>query len=223
MCLGGGHFQMPAIRYAKSKGYEVVLCDYLPDNPGQKHADIWHAVSTTDMEAVLKIAKQEKIDGIVAYASDPAAPTAAYVAQEMGLPGNPFASVQILTHKDLYRAFLHQHGFHAPKIYTDNPVAPCIIKPVDSSGSKGITIVRDNKEIPQAIDYALGFSRCKRTIAEQLVVRKGYQIAGDGFVVIGNAERTTDDDTIPCGPYRLTLRYDESMEFPWVLAHAELC
>lgn len=46
---------------------------------------------------------------------------------------------------------------------------------------------------------------------------------GDGFVVIGSAERTTDDETIPCGPYRLTLRYDESMEFPWVLTNAELC
>lgn len=45
----------------------------------------------------------------------------------------------------------------------------------------------------------------------------------DGYVVIGSAERTTDDEAIPGGPYRLTLRYDETMEFPWVLSRAELC
>jgi hypothetical protein len=43
---------------------------------------------------------------------------------------------------------------------------------------------------------------------------------GDGFV-IATGERTTDDETVPGGPYLLTLRYDEKMEFPWVLTHAE--
>ncbi len=46
---------------------------------------------------------------------------------------------------------------------------------------------------------------------------------GDGFVIVASAERTTDDETLPCGPYRLTLRYDETMKCPWVLTHAELC
>jgi hypothetical protein len=43
---------------------------------------------------------------------------------------------------------------------------------------------------------------------------------GDGFV-IATAHRTTDDETLPSGPYRLTLRYDKTMECPWVLTHAE--
>lgn len=60
-----------------------MLCDYLPDNPGQYHADKFYQVSTTDKEAILKVAQDEHVDYIIAYASDPAAPTAAYVAENL--------------------------------------------------------------------------------------------------------------------------------------------
>lgn len=79
LLLGGSAAQLIAIEKAKELGYYTVLCDYLTDNPGQYIADSFHLVSTTDKEAVLAVAKEEKIDGIVAYSSDPAAPTAAYV------------------------------------------------------------------------------------------------------------------------------------------------
>ncbi len=81
LLLGGSTQQIPAIEYANKMGYYTLLCDYLPDNPGKKYADKFYCVSTTDKDAVLKVAEKEKIDGIVAYASDPAAPTAAYVAE----------------------------------------------------------------------------------------------------------------------------------------------
>ena len=98
-------------------GFYTVTCDYLPENPGHKFADEYYNVSTTDKEAVLSLAKKLQIDGIVAYASDPAAPTAAYVAEKMGLPGNPYESVKILTEKDLFRDFLHNHGLNCPKAH----------------------------------------------------------------------------------------------------------
>ena len=50
LILGGTYFQIPAIRYAKSKGYYVVTCDYLPSNPGHKLADEYYNISTTDKE-----------------------------------------------------------------------------------------------------------------------------------------------------------------------------
>lgn len=73
--LGGSLFQIPPIKYAKEQGHYVITCDYLPDNPGHKFAHEFHNVSTTDKDAILKLAKELKVDGIVAYASDPAAPT----------------------------------------------------------------------------------------------------------------------------------------------------
>lgn len=194
--LGGSLFQIPPIKYAKEQGHYVITCDYLPDNPGHKFADEYHNVSTTDKNAVLKLAKELKVDGIVAYASDPAAPTQAYVANKLGLPSNPYESVEILARKDLFRQFLKEHDFLIPKSnsfyrledaknWIDELTFPIIIKPVDSSGSKGVTKVNRKEDIEQAFNYALTFSREKKIVIEEFFVRDGYQVAGDGFIVNG--------------------------------------
>ena len=115
LMLGGAKQQIPIIKTAKDMGYYVITCDYEPENPGHKLADEYYNVSTTDLDGVLELAKRLKIDGIIAYASDPAAPTAAYVAEKMGLPGNPYESVKLCTEKDLFRTFLKEHGFNCPQ------------------------------------------------------------------------------------------------------------
>lgn len=194
--LGGSLFQIPPIKYAKEQGHYVITCDYLPDNPGHKFADEFHNVSTTDKDAILKLAKELKVDGIVAYASDPAAPTQAYVANKLGLPSNPYESVEILARKDLFRDFLKKHNFLVPKSnsfyrledaknWIDELTFPIIVKPVDSSGSKGVTKVVKKEDIKKAFEYALIFSREKKIVLEEFFVRDGYQVAGDGFVVNG--------------------------------------
>ncbi len=196
--MGGSAQQVVAIESAKRLGYYTVLCDYLPDNPGQYHADVFYQVSTTDKEAVLKVAVNEKIDGILAYASDPAAPTAAYVAEKLGLPGNPYKSVEILCNKDLFRKFLAEHDFCTPKAKGYGSIAdaedelksglfsfPVIVKPVDSSGSKGVSRINSIDEVKEKLEYAMSFSRSKRIIIEEWVEKYGYQIAGDGLSIDG--------------------------------------
>ena len=100
LSLGGSAQQVVALETARRLGLRTVLCDYLPDNPGQFHADKFYCTSTTNREAILKVAEEEKIDGIIAYASDPAAPTAAFVAERLGLPTNPCESVEIQVESD---------------------------------------------------------------------------------------------------------------------------
>ena len=196
LILGGSDYQTTAIRYAKRQGHYVITCDYLPDNPGHRLADEYHNVSTTDIEGVLAIAQQAKIDGILAYASDPAAPTAAYVAGRLGLPGNPLEAVQILTSKHLFRQFLHEHGFNAPQFCSAATVEearagfaqlrpPILLKPVDSSGSKGVRILDGVDGIAEAFEAALAYSRAKRVILEEYVAAARFQVAGDGFVENG--------------------------------------
>ena len=196
LMLGGSMQQIPAIKRAKEMGNYVVVCDYLPDNPGQYYADEYHNVSTTEPEAVLALSQKIEINGIVAYASDPAAPTAAYVAEKMGLPGNPYKSVKILTQKDLFRAFLREHGFNAPQAQGYNTYEaamddigrfcfPVMVKPVDSSGSKGVVKVYDTDGVKVAVKEALSYSRRKRFLIEEFIEKKGYQISGDGFSVDG--------------------------------------
>lgn len=199
LLLGGSAQQIAAIETAKRLGYYTILCDYLTDNPGQYHADKFYLVSTTDREAVLEVAKQEKVDGILAYASDPAAPTAAYVAQKLGLPGNPLESVEILCNKDRFREFLKMNGFCTPKASAfcsveDAAAAlreglfryPVIVKPVDSSGSKGVGRIDEPSEAEERLTYAMRFSRCKKIIIEEFVEKHGYQVAGDGLSIDGD-------------------------------------
>ncbi|MFA8434756.1 MAG: hypothetical protein ACEPOZ_09590 [Marinifilaceae bacterium] len=196
LMLGGSHFQIPAILYAREVGNYVVTCDYLPDNPGHQYAHEYYNVSTTDKEAVLELAQKLEIDGIVAYASDPAAPTAAFVAEKMSLPGNPFDSVKILTEKDLYRDFLHQNGFNSPPVLSCRSYDeikkevlrlnyPVVVKPVDSSGSKGVTKVDKALDLKYAVVEALKYSRCKRFVVEGFIRKKYPQLDGDIFVYDG--------------------------------------
>lgn len=186
--LGASYFQLRPIRYAKAQGHYVITCDNVPGNPGHALADEHHIVSTTDMMGVLRLARDLEINGIVAYASDPAAPTAAYVAEHMRLPGNPYKSVLTMTHKDLWREWQKKEFFSHPKVYTkttDILKFPVVVKPVDSSGSKGVTILRSIKGLNDAIQEAIKYSIRKEVIFEEYIPLDGYQIAGDGFVVDG--------------------------------------
>lgn len=198
LLLGGSAQQIVAIETAKNLGYYTVVCDYLPDNPGQHFADKFYLVSTTDKEAILDVAKKEQVDGILAYASDPAAPTAAYVAEKLGLHGNPYDSVEILCNKDKFREFLKNNGFNTPKAKGYSNIAdaladiknnlfklPVIVKPVDSSGSKGVSKISNFNEAPDKLSYAIGFSISKKIIVEEFVEKLGYQIAGDGLSING--------------------------------------
>lgn len=197
LLLGGSAQQVVAIKAARNLGYYTILCDFLPDNSGQYVADKFYLVSTTDKNAVLEVAQKEQIDGVLAYASDPAAPTAAYIAEKLGLPGNPYRSVEILCNKDQFRKFLLENGFSAPKAtgysFAEDALKdktsyeyPIIIKPVDSSGSKGATVLYSENGLVDALEFAFSFSRCHRIIVERFIEKKHpYLIGGDIFIEDG--------------------------------------
>lgn len=197
LLLGGSAQQVVAIKTAKALGYYTVLCDYLPDNPGQYVADKYYNASTTDVEAVYRIAQEEQVSGILAYASDPAALPGAIVAERLGLPTNPVKSVEILGLKYPWRQFLQSNGFACPKVFAfhpDTPVAeikekafhftfPLVVKPTDSSGSKGVTKLENWDGLDEAIAWADSYSRNKVLLIEEYIQR-GYPsvIGGDIFV-----------------------------------------
>lgn len=200
LLLGGSRQQVVAIEAAKHAGYFTVLCDYLPDNPGQYVADKFYQVSTTDVEAVLKVAKDEKVDGVLAYASDPAALPAAIVADKLGLPTNPVRSVEILGIKHKFREFLKNNGFAYPHYFAfpkDIEITelesriktlrfPLVIKPTDSSGSKGVTRLMSVAGLGRAVEVAAEYSRNGVLIAEEYIEYVFPEvIGGDIFVEDG--------------------------------------
>lgn len=236
LMLGGSIYQTYAIKEAVRQGHYVITCDYLPSNPGHKFAHEYHNVSTTDKEAVLALAKELKVDGVVAYASDPAAPTAAYVCEKLGLPTSPYKSVEILSNKDLFRDFLQKNHFNCPRAigFTNYEEAlaridefkmPVMIKPVDSSGSKGINKMTDKSQLKSYVEDALHYSRGKRFLIEEFIVKKGHQISGDAFSVdgklvfhcLGNEfyNPDCDKDFAPlgeCWPFQMDYKYIKDLE-----------
>lgn len=221
LLLGGSAQQLVAIRAAKQLGYYTIVIDYLPDNPGQFEADKFYGESTTDLDAVFRIAREEKVDGILAYASDPAALPAAIVAERLGLPSNPAKSVEILGIKHAWREFLQNNGFACPNHYSfksDTPLAkiansiqnfsfPLVVKPTDSSGSKGVTTIDTWQDLGNAITIADSYSRNKVLLIEEFITR-GFPavIGGDIFVwdgkivLFGEMECLRDEQNSPLIP-----------------------
>ena len=192
MLLGGIRYLLPVIEAAHKMGVHVITADYLPDNIAHKYSDEYVNVSIIDRDAVLKVAQEKKIDGILSFGVDPGVVTAAYVAEKMGLPTPPLASVEILQNKDKFRNFLAANGFNCPfcRGYANKRAAlsdkfdyPVIVKPVDSAGSKGCARVDSAVKLPLAIDYAISESHSGRFIIEQFLEKAYASSDTDSFSI----------------------------------------
>ena len=197
MLLGGIRYLLPAIEAAHKHDIYVITVDYLPNNIAHQYSDEYHNVSILDKEAVLVLAKEYQIDGILSYAVDPGVVTAAYVAEQMGLPFTcSYETACILQDKSRFRKFLFENGFNVPnaKGYAliedalkdiDYFNWPVIVKPVDSAGSKGVSRVEDPKDLPKAISHALEESHNGHFIIEDFLELEGFQSSADCFSVDG--------------------------------------
>ena len=195
MILGGSRYALPVIEAAHKLGLYVITCDYLPDNYAHRFSDEYCNVSIIDKEATLEAARRLEIDGIVSFACDPGVVTAAYVAEEMGLPNvGPYESVCILQNKGRFRRFLAEHGFTVPAARQyragEEPDPslfhwPVIVKPTDSAGSKGVTRVDRPEDLPAAVAHALDYSHCGEFIVEDFITQKGFSSDTDCFSVNG--------------------------------------
>ncbi|MCC5915620.1 MAG: ATP-grasp domain-containing protein [Balneolaceae bacterium] len=196
LILGATKDQIPLIIRAKEMGIYVIVCTYNPSEPGIALADEYHNVSTTDREAVLDLAQKSKVQHVLTYASDTSGPVAAYVAEELGLPGNPYSVVEMMTDKEKFRTFQKNNGFSYPNFMVwrdaDSSLGsefelqyPFIVKPVDSSGGRGIKKINALEELHPYLKEAMEYSASKRVILEELIGSNHPQVHGNGFVVDG--------------------------------------
>ena len=197
MLLGGLRYLLPVIEEAHKLGTYVITADYLPDNIAHKYSDEYCNVSIIDKDAVLKEAQRLQIDGILSHAVDPGVVTAAYVAEQMGLPFQcSYKTACILQDKHLFRKFLSDNGFNCPNAKGYNNVQdalkdvdyfnwPVIVKPVDSAGSKGVTKVEEKEKLQEAIEFALSESHNGYFIIEDFLEKQGFSAGSESFVVDG--------------------------------------
>lgn len=219
MLLGGIRYLLPVIKAAHEQGYYVITADYLPDNIAHKFSDEYVNVSIIDKEAVLQVAQEKQIDGIMSFGVDPGVVSASYVQNQMGLPSfGPFESVEILQNKDKFRAFLTENGFNVPKAKGFSSIEeamsdltwmpwPCIVKPTDSAGSKGVTRVDNPEVLKSALEYAFEHSISGHVIVEEFLDKKGCSSDTDSYAQDGvlkfvsfSAQRFDADATNPYTP-----------------------
>jgi len=196
MILGAGPFQAPAIRKAVELGCYVITVDYIPHNIGHQFGHKYINCSTTDKESVLRAAIELKIDGICTFSSDVAVPTMAYVSDQLGLPGTTLAIAETMATKHLFRKFLKDAGISQPAFISGEIFSsieegihhlspPLIFKPVDASGSRGLTYINqiDLQSCEKAFQKARDFSRSSTVCVEEIV--PGIEVGGDAILIDG--------------------------------------
>lgn len=213
LVLAASTYQIPVIESAKRLGYRVITTDNNPSNPGHVLADQSFRVNTTDLDGVLALAIRENIEGVISPCTDVAVATAAYVAEQLHLPGPTPAATRILTHKQYFREFLAKAGFMCPLAFplaSNAPPEVCVfdgrkwlVKPSRSSGSKGIFIVRCKTEFLDCIAESLAFSIDHTAVLEEFI--EGTQHTCEGVLKDGEVALAllTDRDTTSA-PYTAT-------------------
>lgn len=183
--IGASYLQESLIRKAKEMGVETHVFAWQVGDIGEKIADYFYPISIVEKEAILHKCQEIKVDGICTIASDLATITVCYVAEKMGLYGNSIHSGLISTNKHEMRKRFELRGDPSPKSVLVESVEdvkgisleyPLIVKPLDRSGSRGITKVSCYEELEQAIAKAKEQGFEKKALVEEFVEGKEYSV-----------------------------------------------
>lgn len=195
LILGGSHLQVPAIREARIMGLEVGVLDQDPGCPGRGSSDRFFLASTYDEEAVLECAREFQPHGIVTLGTDRPMRSVAYACAALGLPSITHEAALRSTNKyDMIRAFQEGGVSHPDFLYFDpreeemasileRIPLPVIIKPLDSSGSRGVILVRAREELAEAVGYSASFSGRGDVLVEEFM--EGPEVSVEIIILRG--------------------------------------
>lgn len=197
MIMGAGIYQVPLIRKAKEMGIYTIAVSIPGNYPGFAVADEVCHINTVDYEAVLRVAKEKQIDGIVTAGTDVAVITIGKVCDELGLKGLSFEAAKIASDKMLMKEHYEKAGVRTARFrrvgLDDDPNSavreleyPLIFKAVDSSGSRGITRVNSPEGIPAAVEAVKRTTRKNYYIVEEFLV--GEEFGAQAFVYDGKVQ-----------------------------------
>lgn len=183
--IGASYLQEPLIQKAKNKGLETHVFAWAAGDVGEKSADVFYPISIIEKEEILAKCKEIGVDGICTIASDLAAITVNYVAENMGLTGNSMACTLVSTNKHEMRKCFAENNCPSPKslkvtsveeLDLENLEFPVIVKPVDRSGSRGITKVEKAEDLAEAIERSKshGFEKC--ALVEEYATGQEYSV-----------------------------------------------
>lgn len=183
--IGASYLQLPLIRKAKELGYVTYVFAWEANDIGEKEADYFYPISIIEKEKILNKCREIEIDGICSIGSDLAIITVNYVAQCMGLVSNTLKCNEVSTNKNLMRRCFAENEDPSPKSILVNNIDdvnkldikyPIIIKPLDRSGSRGITKLESKEGLEEAINKAKQEGFKKEVLIEEFVEGEEYSV-----------------------------------------------
>ena len=192
--LGGSPWQTPTVRRARELGFRVLVTDMYAERPAYAVADLHEQVDITDLEATLEVARRHGVQGVLCDTTDVGVCTAAFVAEQLGLPGMGLEAARNFADKARMRDCARRAGWRLPAFERVHSRADLdaaaarigpslVVKPVDNQSGRGVSIVDGPAGLAAAFERAQAFSRGGELIAEQLV--EGPEIIVDGFALQG--------------------------------------
>lgn len=173
LVLGAMNSLIEVVKRAQKYGIEVFVTDYLENSPAKKYADKAFMVSTLDIDAVVELCQKEKIDGIITGFVDLLLPAYAEICKRLNFPCyGTYEHFCIMTDKRQFKDLCRKYDVPTIPEYSsdcnfDDIEYPVLVKPIDSSGSKGISVCNDKSELEKGIDKALSYSPGKHYMIEK--------------------------------------------------------
>lgn len=183
--IGASYLQLPLIRRAKALGYRTHVFAWAAGDVGEAEADVFYPISIVEKEEILAKCREIGICGICSIASDLAVVTVNYVANALGLPGNSPESTRMSTNKHLMRQAFARGGDPSVRSFRVDAGTdlkgleisfPAIVKPTDRSGSRGIHLITDPRELGPAVADAIAQSLEKKALVEEFAEGKEYSV-----------------------------------------------
>ena len=189
LVIGGGTYQIPLIKRIRELGHMAYCVDGNPNADGFLYADAYKHIDVTDKEACLSYAKEIGIDGVLTYGATITLPTVSYIGEKLSLPSLPLETAEISKSKFEIKARLAQAGCNTkgPFFEMSSPldaknhefIFPCVVKPSDGSGSKGVSIVENSQQLSEAVKYAYDNARFGKFYTEGFI--KGEEYSAETF------------------------------------------
>jgi biotin carboxylase len=226
--VAAGLAQAPAIREAREAGYFTVAMDASPTAPGFAEADRVIIGDILDSAEIVKAARETGAEAILSVCCDVAMEAVAAACEELSLPGIPRDVVRTSRNKLLQRQAMDAAGLPVPlfravkteaetfSAWDEFAVDAVVVKPVDSSGSRGVSFVNERGNLPAALDLALSASPSRTALVESFEPGVEYSVeawvVGDSIYVLATSVKKR---TSP--PYLL----DREVHFPDDLSEAD--
>lgn len=215
--IGASYLQLPLVKKAAELGIDTICFAWEKGSVCKEFCNRFYPISIVDKDNILKICKEERIDGITTISSDTAVVTVNYVASRMGLRSNPAEYSEVTTNKFMMRQCFMDNGVPSPKftlVDDDNHYHitgfkfPLIVKPTDRSGSRGVEKVLDPVQLDEAIYRAKKESFEHKAIIEEFVT--GREISVESISYEGNHTILQITDKVTTGaPFFVELEHHQ--------------